>query len=40
MNLFTKGNRITDVEKKPMVTKEELGEGINEKELTYMHFNI
>ena len=31
MNLFTKGNRITDVENKPMVTKEELGEGINEE---------
>jgi len=31
MNLFTKGNRITEVENKPMVTKEELGEGINEE---------
>ena len=31
MNLFTKGNRITDVENKPIVTKEELGEGINEE---------
>ena len=31
MNLLTKGNRITDVENKPVVNKEELGERINEE---------
>ena len=30
-NLLTKGNRITDVENKPVVSKEELGERINEE---------
>ena len=31
MNLLTKGNRITDVENKPVVTKEEMGERVNEE---------